>query len=308
MPNLAVRNSVTPLARTFAPDASTSTTSPTSPTSPTSTPAPRAPWAPRDEMGSVPGRFAPASTSTSTLLPPATLAQLMGALALYGNLAPADLSRLQSGAQAVMGPMQQIAQVLAQGGMAGGVDVAALAGSVQPADAALAQQLGLLLGMLPPGGKVQQQLIGAMEAGLDVTKTRPGGASFEDRVFALMQGIIAAKQEDIEKRLSDLKKETEDAEQKKSGGGLFGKIFNFASKAVGFIPGVGTAIGAGMNAVGSAFGIGQPKADTKAESRNLKYEEIKNEMQKLSQMQQALSNILNALNETASSAIRAIGK
>ena len=42
------------------------------------------------------------------------------------------------------------------------------------------------------------------------------------------------------------------------------------------------------------------------ESRNIEFEKIKFDMQKLSQMQQALSNILNTMDELAKSAIRHI--
>jgi len=42
------------------------------------------------------------------------------------------------------------------------------------------------------------------------------------------------------------------------------------------------------------------------ESRNIEFEKIKFDMQKLSQMQQAMSNVLNTMDELAKSAIRHI--
>ena len=42
------------------------------------------------------------------------------------------------------------------------------------------------------------------------------------------------------------------------------------------------------------------------ESRNIEFEKIKFDMQKLSQMQQAMSNVLNTMDELAKSAIRQI--
>ena len=43
-----------------------------------------------------------------------------------------------------------------------------------------------------------------------------------------------------------------------------------------------------------------------SESRNIEFEMLKNEMQKLSQMQQAMSNVLNEIHTLAMSAIRSI--
>ena len=41
-----------------------------------------------------------------------------------------------------------------------------------------------------------------------------------------------------------------------------------------------------------------------AEARGLEFERLKNEMQKLSQMQQAMSNVLNQMHDQAMSSIR----
>jgi hypothetical protein len=58
-----------------------------------------------------------------------------------------------------------------------------------------------------------------------------------------------------------------------------------------------------------ALGFGRAADAAKSgssESRNIEFEMIKNEIQKLSQMQQALSNVLNTMHEQAMGAIRHI--
>jgi len=185
--------------------------------------------------------------------------------------------------------------------------LAPVGGAVDPRALPMVTELARVMGQLPTGSLAQAGAIGVVVDGLKDTVGAVGGGTFEDRVFAIMQKIVKDKQADIEKRLKDLQKETADAEKKKSkGGGIFGKIFGFANRAVGFIPGVGPAISGAMGAVGGALGVGRPKADTGGESRNLKFEELKNEMQKLSPMRQTLSNVLSALDETAKNAVRGI--
>jgi hypothetical protein len=100
-----------------------------------------------------------------------------------------------------------------------------------------------------------------------------GGGYFEDRIFAIMCKVVEDMQKKIEERLTKLQKDAEAAEaEAKSGGGGGG---------------------------GGGGGEGQ-------ESRNIEFEKIKFDMQKLSQMQQAMSNVLNTMDELAKSAIRNI--
>ena len=95
-----------------------------------------------------------------------------------------------------------------------------------------------------------------------------GGGYFEDRIFAIMCKVVEDMQKKIEERLQKLQKDAEAAEAEGGQGG-----------------------GGGGN--------GQ-------ESRNIEFEKIKFDMQKLSQMQQAMSNVLNTMDELAKSAIRNI--
>jgi hypothetical protein len=98
-----------------------------------------------------------------------------------------------------------------------------------------------------------------------------GGGYFEDRIFAIMCKVVEDMQKKIEERLQKLQKDAEAAESEGGGGG----------------------------GGGGEGGGGQ-------ESRNIEFEKIKFDMQKLSQMQQAMSNVLNTMDELAKSAIRNI--
>jgi hypothetical protein len=254
----------------------------------------------------------PTQRLTSPAMPTASLPGILNAAGLYGNLPPDQQARVFSMAGTVTGQMTSLASVLGGVGnglaFAPGAGGAILAGIVAQPQMSMVTELGRVLMNMPSTSLSQAGAVSQIAQSLASTTAGAEGGTFEDRVFAIMQTIVKDKQNDVEKRLKDLQKESADAEKKAKGkgGGIFGKIFGFASKAVRFIPGVGSAIGGAMDAVGSATGLGKPKADTKGESRNLKFEEIKNEMQKLSQMQQALSNILNSLDETAKNAIRSI--
>lgn len=245
----------------------------------------------------------------SPALPMVSLASILGAAGLYGSLPADQQARVLNIAGVVAQNMNALASSLSGAGVgfAPGAGGSVLAGIVSAGQLPMINELARVLMNIPSASLSQAGAVSAVKDGLVATTDGAEGGTFEDRVFAIMQQIVKDKQADVEKRLKDLQKESADAEKKaKGGGGIFGKIFGFASKAVRFIPGVGSAIGGAMDAIGGATGIGKPKADAGGESRNLKFEEIKNEMQKLSQMQQALSNILNSLDETAKNAIRSI--
>jgi hypothetical protein len=271
-----------------------------SPSSPAVTTTPAA-IVPDDVFG---GRARAPRRPDAPLMPGAstTMASVLAAANLYSALPPTQLHQVLGMAQLLGEQLHRLTEagVAVQPGGAG------LGGAVQPGALPMVQELARVLLQVPSSSLGQAGAVGAVSQALSSTTEAAEGGTFEDRVFSIMQKIVKDKQADVEKRLKDLQKETADAEKKKGGGGIFGKIFGVAKGLASAIPGVGPMISAGMGAIGGAFGIGTPKADTNAESRNLKFEELKNDMQKLSQMQQALSGVLNSLHETAQNAIRAI--
>ncbi len=93
------------------------------------------------------------------------------------------------------------------------------------------------------------------------------GMMFEDMVAALMVDMIKKMQENIETRLRKVKADAEAADKAKA----------------------------------------EKKEDKTGESRNVEFEMLKNDMQKLSQMQQAFSGVLNGMHETAMNAVRKAG-
>jgi hypothetical protein len=143
------------------------------------------------------------------------------------------------------------------------------------------------------------------------------GGHFEDKLFGLMIKIVKEKQDQIEEKLKKLEEQAKAAEEgkkKKKKKGGFGAVLGIVGAVAGAfvgMPQVGYMVG---SAVGGAIDKKQEeKAASKdaqkngsQESRNIEFEKIKFEMQKLSQMQQALSNILNTMDELAKSAIRHI--
>ncbi len=124
-----------------------------------------------------------------------------------------------------------------------------------------------------------------------VAKLQPP-VMFEDLVAAFMVDFVKDKQKEIEGKLDRLRKTAANAE----GSGVEGSTRGFVDSFGRNIPFVGRAVGAAKD---------NEKSGT-SESRNIEFEMLKNEMQKLSQMQQALSGVLNAMNESASKAIAAI--
>lgn len=117
----------------------------------------------------------------------------------------------------------------------------------------------------------------------------PKPAMFEDIVAAFMVDFVKDKQNEIEKKLDTLRQSAQNA----------GKTAG--DKAGGFMGGIFNTITGGVS--GDAANA---KSSESGESRNIEFEMLKNEMQKLSQMQQAMSGVLNAMNETAMKAISAI--
>ncbi len=118
----------------------------------------------------------------------------------------------------------------------------------------------------------------------------PKPAMFEDIVAAFMIDVIKDKQENVEGRLKEL--DSKDNKGKTAG-----------AQGSGFVSGLMSKI----PIIGGAFKRGTEAAqDGNSDSRNIQFEIIKNEIQKLSQMQQAMSNVLNTMHEQAMGAIRHI--
>lgn len=121
----------------------------------------------------------------------------------------------------------------------------------------------------------------------------PTPAMFEDIVAAFMVDFVKDKQDEIEGKLNKLRQAAQN-DGKTAGdkaGGFFGGIMR------------------NIPLVGGLFGGAQDGAKSgNSESRNIEFEMLKNEMQKLSQMQQAFSNVLNEMHQLAMNAIRNMGK
>lgn len=149
-----------------------------------------------------------------------------------------------------------------------------------------------------------------------------GGGFFEDKLFELMIKIVGDMQKQIEDRLKKLQEQADAAAKeggKKGGkggflGGVVKGVIGIAAPIVGAAIGgpvggmIGSAVGKAVSGSGGAGGAGGGGAAGAGgqESRNIEFEKIKFDMQKLSQMQQALSNILNTMDELAKNAIRNI--
>ena len=177
--------------------------------------------------------------------------------------------------------------------------------------------MGLLSGMMGQGfGPMGQSgMEWKLRSAFGMTKSQggpgsrvaqlPPGASFEDIVAAFMVDVIDDMQKEAMAKMNQIRRSIN------SQNSLFGKmkgalggLAGMAGGAAGMVVGgpIGAMIGGGLGqAVGGALG---PGAD--ADSRNLMFEELKNIMQKLQQMLQALSNVLNTMHQGAMNSIRNI--
>jgi hypothetical protein len=135
----------------------------------------------------------------------------------------------------------------------------------------------------------------ALRGALGMTRTQGGPGSmyaslprpafFEDIIAALMIDHLTDQQEKIEAKAKDLLNRSKEADKA-------------SAQAKGMAE-------SGVRAAGGDAAADAAKTGG-AESRNIEFEMIKNEIQKLSQMQQALSNVLNTMHEQAMGAIRHI--
>jgi hypothetical protein len=119
----------------------------------------------------------------------------------------------------------------------------------------------------------------------------PKPACFEDIVSAFMIDFVKDKQNEIEGKLEKLRQSAQ----------------NDGKTAGNKVSGAFSSVMRSLPIVGGLFGRANDTAKSgNSESRNIEFEMLKNEMQKLSQMQQAMSNVLNEIHNLSMSAIRNI--
>ena len=201
------------------------------------------------------------------------------------------------------------ARILGGGAGGGAVGGAALGGLTSMMGGGLGLMGGLGLGAVAGGGTNMafNMLAGGFQGSalrntLGITRTDvspdsmlarlPKPACFEDIVAAFMIDFVKDKQDEITQKLDKLRKSAQHGDGDKASqgaGGFFGGLMRN-------IPLVGGLVGRGQDAA----------TQGNSESRNIEFEMLKNEMQKLSQMQQAMSNVLNEMHNLAMSAIRNI--
>lgn len=225
----------------------------------------------------------------------APVAGALGGAAIAGT-AMGGLSKMQLGIGALLmgiagaGGGDRIAGLATAGALAtgagaatsGGFGVAAAAAGLNPTQIAgsaprflfgnRTSEFRLATGMTRASGGP-----GSMLANL------PLGAFFEDIIAAFMIDIVKDQQEKIGNRMKAIQEKTDKA----------AKIENQATSQ-------------GLSAAETAKNLKQAGIEGNSESRNIEFEIIKNEIQKMTQMQQALSNILNTQHEQAMTAIRHI--
>lgn len=224
----------------------------------------------RHAMGAF-GVASPRSTMAAAVLGGSAASMMQGFSA--GAASPMGLqgSSLGTSALAGLAGMQgSIMSMLAGIAGAGGLNASDIAGT------------GMNLGFGNNTAQVRQ-MTGMTRSDLgpgSMLASLPKPAMFEDIVMAFMIDVVKDKQEKVEDDLKNLETEDNNAN---SGG-------NVAGQAVGAVAPDGT----------------QAAQDGNEDSRNIQFEIIKNEIQKLSQMQQAMSNVLDTMNDQAMNSIRKI--
>lgn len=128
---------------------------------------------------------------------------------------------------------------------------------------------------------------------------------FEDMIFHLMRAVIKGTQAQAKAMTKALTAEAKDARQARTQGSeavISARRELRRAEAAGNRDGVARA-----EATLERLQLNnQNSFEARTESRNDKMEVLKNILQKLSEMQQALSNVLNAQHETAMATVRAI--
>jgi hypothetical protein len=232
-------------------------------------------------------------------------------------------------------PMGQLIAQAMQGQLMGGNAANPLApnangqlfgGNLQPGQAGAPANVGnalanALQGLVPGAGQLPAQLAQLGGGGLGFGPGNLGGGAqaalgagtqgmaFEDIVAKMMFEVVRDMQKEVMTELENLKQQAAAAAKGGGGGGGLGGMLGGMLGGIGnaIAPGIGGAIG---NALGGLFGGGGGGGggDKGAESRNLAFEQLKFKMQKLSEMQQAFSAVLNSMHQTAESAIKNIAR
>jgi hypothetical protein len=134
----------------------------------------------------------------------------------------------------------------------------------------------------------------------------PANATFEDLVAAFMIDTVKDMQDEAKAKMDEIKKSNQ-SRNRRGYGGMMGGLGGIAGGVLGGMVGgpIGSSIGGQLGgAAGQAIGGGGGQKGS--DSRNLMFEELKNIMQKVQQMQQALSNVLNTMHQGAMNSIRNI--
>ena len=132
--------------------------------------------------------------------------------------------------------------------------------------------------------------------------------SFEDKIFELMQALTTSDQKDITKMEGDLVK-SEDASKAsrnvfdKQLDGLRGQLETELAKGKNADPSKINSLNLQVNTLTEKR---NEKASDESDSRQKLAEQLKNATEKLSEMQQALSGVLNSMHENSMNAIRNI--
>jgi len=132
--------------------------------------------------------------------------------------------------------------------------------------------------------------------------------SFEDMIFMLMNLLVKQQQAEVKEMVGDLrkKKSEDDGTKTKLRGQVEAqeaKVAALEHKVQNGDKGAVEALGKEKSKLNTLNGQLSDHMQESSDSRSLKFEEMKNAMNKLTEMQQALSNILNNMHQSAMSTI-----
>jgi len=135
--------------------------------------------------------------------------------------------------------------------------------------------------------------------------------TFEDLVAAFMMDVITEQQKEIEAKMAEMQRsKARQADARARSEGL-GTILGIGGAVQGIAGAVGSPAASAlcqlaMMPATSLKSQADGAVGDETESRQLMFEQLKNLMNKLQEMQQALSNVLNAMHQGAMNSIRNI--